>query len=181
MALKWDVERVQLALDKMETTVQRLKPTQKKLDHEARQLRKMKSLPQYVTQRIDTLIFNNKAMIDRAYAEIKSIRASLPVQDRDPGKKRFYTLVENAMYRVVCGGAFLMGKVGEDSPYSWSKRDEARNLHIGDVVQYLGQQTGLTWADPDQPQDAFAIDGYRGVFRPAPKGKANRAFLELIQ
>lgn len=70
--LKWDVETVHRALDELEVIIQNVKPIQAKIDRKARKLRKMKHLPQYVTQRIDNLITNNSVIADRAFASVRS-------------------------------------------------------------------------------------------------------------
>ena len=175
--LKWDVETVHKALDELEEIIQKVKPIQAKVDRKARKLRKMKHLPQYVTQRVDNLIFNNKAIADRAFANVRSVRSALPEIERQGTKKRYPVLVEGQKYQVVLGDSMLTRKV--ESRYHYA-HDESTNLHVGDIVTYKGQQTGLLTKDDGKPHDTFAFADFIGYFMPSSKGKANRAYLEAI-
>lgn len=176
--LKWDVETVHKSLDELEEIIQRVTPIQARIDRKARKLRKMKHLPQYVTQRIDNLISNN-IMADRSFASVRSVRSALPEIERAGAKKRYPALVKEAKYRVVLGGSFLTRKV--TGQYVYYAHDESKNLHVGDIVTYRGQQAGLLTRDDGKPQDTFEFDGFVGVFIPSPNGKANRAYLEIIK
>ena len=176
--LKWDVEAVHQRLDELETIVQKVKPIQAKIDRKARKLRKMKHLPQYVTERLGNLISNN-IMADRSFASVRSVRSALPEIERAGVKKRYPALVEGAKYRVVLGGSFLTRKV--TGQYAYYAHDESKNLHVGDIVTYQGQKAGLLTRDDGKAEDAFEFDGFLGVFRPSPNGKAKRAYLEQIK
>jgi len=176
--LKWDVETVHKSLDELEEIIQRVTPIQARIDRKVRKLRKMKHLPQYVTQRIDNLIMNN-IMANRSFASVRSVRSVLPEIERAGAKKRYPGLVEGAKYRVVLGGSFLTRKA--TGQYGYYAHDESKNLHVGDIVTYRGQQAGLLTGDDGKPKDAFESDGFIGVFRPASNGKANQAYLEIIK
>jgi len=176
--LKWDVETVHQSLDQLEEIIQKFKPIEKKVDRKARKLRKMKHLPQYVTQRIDNLIMSNQAMSERAYGNVKSVRSALPEIERNGTKNRYPALVEGEKYRVVLGGPFLSRKA--EGQYVYYSHDESKNLHVGDVIIYKGQQTGLLSKDDGKLHDTFDFEGFVGYFAPAEKGKANRAYLDKV-
>ena len=176
--LKWDVETVHQSLDELEEIIQKVKPIQARIDRRARKLRKMKHLPQYVTQRIDNLISNN-IMADRSFASVRSVRSALPEVERQGKKKRYPALVEGMKYRVVLGGSFITQKY--QGQYSYFAHDESKNLHVGDIIIYRGQQAGLLTRDNGKPKDAFELDSFVGVFTPNANGKANRAYLQKVE
>lgn len=176
--LKWEPETVHQYLDELEKIIQKAKPIQARIDRKARKLRKVKHLPQYVTQRIDNLIGNN-IMADRSFASVKSVRSALPEIERTSTRKRYPALVEGQKCQVVLGGSFLTRKY--QGQYSYYSHDESKNLHIGDIIIYRGQQAQLLTTDNSKPKDAFELDSFVGVFTPNAKGKANRAYLQQIK
>lgn len=176
--LKWDVETVHKALDELEVIIQTVKPIQGKIDQKARKLRKMKHLPQYVTQRIDNLIGNNN-MAERSFSSVRSVRSTLPEIERKGKRKRYPALINGASYRIVLGGSFLTRKT--TGQYVYYSHDESKNLHVGDIITYRGAQSGLLTRDDGIKRDAFEIDGFVGVFTPNTNGKARRAYLIRIK
>ncbi|GAJ12010.1 unnamed protein product [marine sediment metagenome] len=71
---KWDVNYVYGSLDRLELVIKQLQPTIDEIGEKAAKLRGAKNLPQYVTQRIDNLIFTNKATADRLLQGVRNVR-----------------------------------------------------------------------------------------------------------
>ena len=176
--LKWDPETVHQQLDELEKIIQKVKPVQARIDRKARKLRKIKHLPQYVTQRIDNLMRNND-ISDRSFANVKNVRSALPEIERNGTRKRYPALVEGQKYQVVLGGSFLNHKA--TGQYIYYAHDEAKDLHVGDILTYKGQQKDLLTSDDGKLHDTFEFEGLVGYFGPAQKGKANRAYLQKVE
>ena len=176
--LKWDPETVHQQLDELEKIIQKVKPVQARIDRKARKLRKIKHLPQYVTQRIDNLILSN-ILADRSFGNVNSVRSVLPEIERNGTRKRYPALIEGQKYQVVLGGSCLSHKA--TGQYVYYAHDEAKSLHVGDILTYKGQQKDLLTSDDGKLHDTFEFEGLVGYFGPAQKGKANRAYLQKVE
>ena len=176
--LKWEPETVHQQLDELEKIIQKVKPVQARIDRKAKKLRKVKHLPQYVTQRIDNLRRDNN-ISERSFANVKNVRSALPEIERNGTRKRYPALIEGQKYQVVLGGSCLSHKA--TGQYIYYAHDEAKNLHVGDVIIYRGKQTGILTSDNGKPEDAFELNSLVGVFTPNAKGKANRAYLQNVE
>lgn len=165
--LKWDVNYVHNQLDQLELVINKLQPTIDEVEARVTRLNKAKGLPQYVTQRLGTLQFTNKATAGRLLAGVRSVRDALPEVDRKTLNK-LPRLRTGNRYKVVLGGATLSYEEVE----RYYHRPVTRHLYVGDIILYRGHYKLEDEQVCIKHGDIFEIDGFVGSFSPAVKGFA---------